>query len=72
MKKLIYSSKLIYVLAVLLVLVFFLPDLIGPLPAALCSILVIGFALYVYNVWSSSKTPEDETDPSNPDGNNRQ
>jgi hypothetical protein len=70
MKKFIYSKKLIYILAVLLVLVFFLPDLIGPLPAALCSIVVIGFALYVYNAWSSSKTSEDQIDPSDTDGNN--
>lgn len=69
MKKLLYSSKLIYVLAVLLVLVFFLPDLIGPVPAALCSVVVIGFALYVYNLWSSSKKPDDETAPSDPDKN---
>jgi hypothetical protein len=67
MKKLLYSSKLIYVLAVLLVLVFFLPDLIGPLPAVLCSIVVIGFALYVYNLWSSSNKSEKEPDPSDPD-----
>ena len=37
-----------------LILVFFLPDLIGPIPALICGGIVIGFAIYVYNLW---KTP---------------
>jgi hypothetical protein len=71
MKKIIYSSKLIYVLATLLVLVFFLPDLIGPLPATLCAIVIIGFAIYVYNVWSRPETPEHEASPSAADPKNK-
>lgn len=54
MKKLLYSPAMFYILAALLVLVFFLPDLIGPIPALICGGIVIGFAIYVYNLW---KTP---------------
>lgn len=54
MKKLLYSPAMFYILAALLILVFFLPDLIGPIPALICGGIVIGFAIYVYNLW---KTP---------------
>lgn len=46
-----HSPVMLYILAVLLVLVFFLPDLIGPVPAILCGAAVIGFAFYIYNLW---------------------
>jgi nitroreductase len=42
---------MLYILAGLLVLVFFLPEFIGPLPALLCGAVVIGFGFYVYNLW---------------------
>ncbi len=51
MKKFLYSAKMLYILAALLVLVFFLPDLIGPVPAIICGGAVIAFAYYVYNLW---------------------
>lgn len=51
MSKFLYSSKMLYLLAALLVLVFFLPDIIGPIPALLCGAAVIGFSFYVYNFW---------------------
>lgn len=51
MSKFLYSSKMLYLLAALLVLVFFLPDIIGPIPALLCGAAVIGFSFYVYNLW---------------------
>ncbi len=52
MNKFLYSNKLIYILAVLLLLTFFLPDLIGPVPAILIGGLIIGFAFFVYNKWT--------------------
>ncbi len=55
MKKFLYSGKMIYILAALLVLTFFLPDLIGPIPAIIIGGLVIAFAIYVYNLWTSKE-----------------
>jgi nitroreductase len=49
---------MLYILAVLLVLVFFLPEFIGPLPALLCGAVVIGFGFYVYNLWCK-ETPDE-------------
>ena len=49
---------MLYILAALLVVVFFLPDFIGPLPALLCGGVVIGFGFYVYNLWC--KAPQEE------------
>lgn len=49
---------MLYILAVLLVVVFFLPEFIGPLPALLCGGVVIGFGFYVYNLWC--KAPPEE------------
>ncbi len=46
-----YSKWMLYILALLLVIVFFLPDLIGTLPALLIGGIIIGFALFVYNKW---------------------
>lgn len=70
MKKFLYSPAMFYILAALLILVFFLPDLIGPIPALICGGIVIGFAIYVYNLWKtpsplnnmSSEHDEDEQD----------
>lgn len=58
MNKFFHSRAMLYFLAVLLVLVFFLPDLIGPIPALLCGAVVIGFALYIYNLWCSEEPDE--------------
>jgi len=52
MKNFFYSPKMLYILAGLLVLVFFLPDIIGPIPAIICGGIVIGISLYIYNLWS--------------------
>ena len=57
MKKFLNSPALLYILAALLVLVFFLPDLIGPLPSLLCGAVVIGFGFYIYNLWCK-ESPE--------------
>ena len=46
------SQYMLYLLAALLLLVFFLPDIIGPLPSLLIGSVVIGFAFYVYSRWS--------------------
>lgn len=59
--KFFYSRAMLYILALLLVLVFFLPDLIGPLPAILCGVAVIGFAFFVYNLWCKSDRKEEQT-----------
>jgi len=42
------------ILAALLLFVFFLPDLIGPYPALVIGVIVIGFAFFVYNKWSQA------------------
>jgi len=55
---------MLYILALLLVLVFFLPDLIGPLPAILCGVAVIAFAFFVYNLWcTAGSKPEQPPEP---------
>ena len=58
MNKFFHSTAILYLLAVLLVLVFFLPDLIGPIPALLCGAVVIGFAFYIYNLWCREEPGE--------------
>ena len=50
---------MLYILAALLVLAFFLPDIIGPVPSIIIGGLIIGFAIYVYNLWT---TPADRND----------
>ncbi len=62
MHKFFYSSKMLYILAALLVLVFFLPDLIGPLPAMICGAAVICFAFYIYNLWSKVDDKYEKTE----------
>ena len=52
MKNFFYSNTLLIILAVLLMTVFFLPDLIGMIPALVIGTIVIGFSLFVYNKWS--------------------
>lgn len=58
MNRFLYSGKMLYILAALLVLTFFLPDLIGPVPAIIIGGLVIAFAMYVYNLWTSKDRTE--------------
>ena len=53
---------MLYILAVLLMLVFFLPDLIGPIPAVLCGSVVIGFSFYIYNLWCREES-DDSAEP---------
>lgn len=60
MRKFLYSSKMLYLLAALLVLVFFLPDIIGPIPALLCGAVVIGVSFYVYNLWCREEQNKDD------------
>jgi hypothetical protein len=71
MHKFLYSSKLIYILAVRLLLAFFLPDLIGPVPAILIGGLIIGFAFFVYNKWTRNdggdSDPQADTDRAAPE-----
>ena len=52
MKNFFYSNTLLIILAVLLMTVFFLPDLIGMIPALVIGTIVIGISLFVYNKWS--------------------
>ncbi len=58
MNRFLYSGKMLYILAALLVLTFFLPDLIGPIPALIIGGLVIAFSIYVYNLWTSKDKKE--------------
>lgn len=55
MKNFFYSPKMLYILAGLLVLVFFLPDIIGPIPAIICGGMVIGISMYIYNLWNKQE-----------------
>lgn len=55
MKNFFYSPKMLYILAGLLVLVFFLPDIIGPIPAIICGGIVIGISMYIYNLWNKQE-----------------
>lgn len=61
MPKFLYSRAMLYILAALLVLIFFLPDLIGPLPAIICGVAVIGLAYFVYNLWCKSDLPPEQS-----------
>ncbi len=60
MNKFFHSPAMLYIMAGLLVLVFFLPEFIGPLPTLICGAVVIGFGFYVYNLWC--KDPSDEAE----------
>jgi hypothetical protein len=42
---------MLVILIFLLMLVFFLPDFIGPIPSLLIGALVIGLSFFVYNKW---------------------
>jgi MFS superfamily sulfate permease-like transporter len=59
-----------YILAALLILVFFLPDLIGTIPALICGAIVIGFAIYVYNLWKKTPSPLNNMSPDNEEEEN--
>ena len=52
---------MLYLLAALLLLVFFLPDIIGPFPALAVGSIVIAFAFYVYSRWSKEQDHEVES-----------
>jgi hypothetical protein len=72
MRKFFYSSTMLYLLAGLLLLTFFLPDIIGPFPAIVIGVLVIAMALFVYNKWSQLPDPDltnagDQDDPHDSD-----
>ncbi|THB71168.1 MAG: hypothetical protein D6B25_19115 [Desulfobulbaceae bacterium] len=56
MKSFLYSAKMLYLLIALLLVVFFLPDLVGPLPSLIIGGIVIGCALLVYNHWCKADT----------------
>ncbi len=43
---------MLYLLTALLLFVFFLPDMIGPIPAIAVGSVIIGCAFFVYNSWS--------------------
>jgi hypothetical protein len=58
MRKFFYSITMLYVLAGLLLLTFFLPDIIGPFPAIVIGVFVIALALFVYNKWSQLPDPD--------------
>lgn len=51
MRSFLYSTKMLYLLITLLLVVFFLPNLLGPLPALIIGGSVIAFALFIYNHW---------------------
>ena len=53
---------MLYILAGLLVIVFFLPDIIGPIPAIICGVIVIGFSIYIYNLWSKNEENDKTVD----------
>ncbi|MEE4166652.1 MAG: hypothetical protein V2I35_11685, partial [Desulfocapsaceae bacterium] len=51
MRNFFYSRSMLVILIFLLMLVFFLPDFIGPIPSLLIGALVIGLSFFVYNKW---------------------
>lgn len=51
------------ILAVLLMISFFLPDFLGPIPSLIIGSVVIGFSFFVYNKWS--KLPAEEASNDN-------
>ena len=54
---------MLYILAALLVLACFLPDIIGAVPSIIIGGIIIGFAVYVYNLWSTPPEGGGEDDP---------
>lgn len=55
---------MLVILAVLLMITFFLPDLIGPMPSLIIGSVIIGFSFFVYNKWS--QFPADKESDENP------
>ena len=47
-----YSRSMLVILAILLMIAFFLPDFIGPIPSLIIGSMIIGFSFFVYNKWS--------------------
>ena len=62
MRQFFYSRSLLVILAVLLLITFFLPDLIGPIPALIIGAVIIGFSFFVYNKWSQLPGEEEKDD----------
>jgi len=65
----IHSAAMFYLVAGLLVLVFFLPDLIGTVPALICGAIVIALAICLYNLWGREKSDSERAAP--PDHDDR-
>ena len=57
---------MLYILAALLVLAFFLPDIIGPVPSIIIGGLIIAFAIYVYNLWTTPPDKKSEDNDGSP------
>ena len=66
MRKFFYSRSMLAILATLLMISFFLPDFLGPIPSLLIGSVVIGFSFFVYNKWS--KLPGDKESSEKPQG----
>lgn len=66
MNQFFYSRSMLVILAILLMIVFFLPDFIGPIPSLIIGSMIIGFSFFVYNKWSQlpgeEKKDDDEQD----------
>ncbi len=60
MRNFFYSRYMLYLLAALLMLVFFLPDIIGPLPALAIGSVVIAISFFVYNKWEKNDSDEED------------
>lgn len=52
MNQFFYSRSMLVILAILLMIAFFLPDFIGPIPSLIIGSMIIGFSFFVYNKWS--------------------
>jgi len=50
------------ILALLLMVSFFLPDFLGPVPSLVIGSVIIAFAFFVYNRWSQLPTEEEPKD----------
>lgn len=59
MKGFFYSHYMLYLLAALLFLVFFLPDIIGPFPALATGSVIIAISFFVYNKWEKEDSDKD-------------
>lgn len=62
MNQFFYSRSMLVILAILLMVVFFLPDFIGPIPSLIIGSMIIGFSFFVYNKWSQLPSGEEKDD----------